>query len=142
MYACPQGLSPKTLIGAYKLGLRKNGVAIPKGVKANPVSSMRKYRKVPMDRLTARLNLTQYNVDAPILDTVVKTNLVKIKLSQHIGAPAVAVVKAGDRVSLGQVIGSFVQDKLSVPVHASIEGYVQDVNDNYITIKARGDINE
>lgn len=142
MYACPQGLSPKTLIGEYKQGLRKNGVAVPKGVKANPVNPMRKYRKVPMDRLTARLNLTQYNIDAPIVDTVVDSMLVKIKLSQHIGAPAEVNVKVGQTVDLGQVIANFAEGKLSVPVHASIQGTVQDINDKYITIKARGDINE
>lgn len=45
-------------------------------------------------------------------------------LSQHIGAPAVPIVKKGDRVLVGQKIadaGGFV----SVPIHASVSGTVK-----------------
>jgi electron transport complex protein RnfC len=51
---------------------------------------------------------------------------VYIPLSQHIGAPAVPVVQAGDTVSVGTVVaeaGGFV----SVPVHASISGTVVEI---------------
>ena len=53
---------------------------------------------------------------------------VVIPLQQHIGAPAKAVVKAGDHVRIGQKIGeagSFV----SAPVHASVSGTVHAVQD-------------
>jgi len=51
-----------------------------------------------------------------------------IPLSQHIGAPAVPVVKEGDRVLTGMVVaeaGGFV----STPVHASISGTVTGIVD-------------
>ena len=51
---------------------------------------------------------------------------VYIPLSQHIGAPAVPVVQAGDTVSVGTVVaeaGGFV----STPVHASISGTVVEI---------------
>ena len=47
-------------------------------------------------------------------------------LSQHIGAPATAIVAKGDRVLLGQKIaeaGSFV----SSPIHSSVSGTVTDI---------------
>ena len=133
LYACPQGLSPRTLIGEYKAGLRKAGVKAPKDVKTAPVSSIRDYRKVPEKRLEARLGLTRYDLPAPLDDNVVSVHSVKELLSQHIGAPARPVVRAGDRVQRGQVIAAAAEG-LSVPIHASITGTVTEVQDRYISI--------
>ena len=47
---------------------------------------------------------------------------VVIPLSQHIGAPCASLVKAGDKVKLGQKIGD--GEGLCVPVHASVSGTV------------------
>lgn len=136
MYACFQGLSPRTLIGEYKAGLRKNGIPVPKGVVAEPVRSAREYRRLPMQRLIARLGLAKYNVPAPLQEETVKTDHVKIMLSQHIGAPASAVVKVGDKVQVGQVIGQVGDDKLGVCIHASMSGTVTEVTDKAVTIQA------
>ena len=136
MYACFQGLSPRTLIGEYKAGLRKNGIPVPKGVVAEPVRSAREYRRLPMQRLIARLGLAKYNVPAPLRAEPVTTDHVKIMLSQHIGAPASAVVKVGDKVQAGQVIGQVGDDKLGVCIHASMSGTVTEVTDKAVTIQA------
>lgn len=61
--------------------------------------------------------------DKPILDVLPKGNLV-YPLSQHIGAPAQAIVAKGDRVLVGQKIaesGGFV----SAPIYASVSGTVK-----------------
>ena len=50
-------------------------------------------------------------------------HIVKIPLSQHIGAPAKPIVKTGDRVLMGQKIAE-AQGFVSVPVHASVSGVV------------------
>ena len=50
-------------------------------------------------------------------------HVVKIPLSQHIGAPAKPIVKTGDRVLMGQKIAE-AQGFVSVPVHASVSGVV------------------
>jgi len=134
MYSCPQGLSPRTLIGEYKGGLRKAGVKIPKDVPVALVKDSRKYRKVPEERLEARLGLTKYDVPAPLDDNVVCMKKVKVLLSQHIGAPAKAAVNVGDVVTRGQVIG-IPAEGLSVPIHASITGKVTDVKESYISIE-------
>ena len=49
-----------------------------------------------------------------------------IPLSQHIGAPAKAVVKKGDHVKIGQLIGE-AGGFVSAPVHSSVSGTVWDV---------------
>ncbi|MDO5143154.1 MAG: electron transport complex subunit RsxC [bacterium] len=51
---------------------------------------------------------------------------VVIPLSQHIGAPAKAVVQKGDKVRMGQVIGE-AGGFVSAPVHASVSGTVVDM---------------
>ena len=51
---------------------------------------------------------------------------VVIPLSQHIGAPAKAVVKKGDHVLVGQVIGE-AGGFVSTPVHASVSGIVDEI---------------
>lgn len=136
MYACFQDLSPRSLIGAYKAGLRSKGIPIPKDAPYEKVSEERKFRTIPKARLTARLGLSQYNFPAPLVETEIPAKQVKILLSQHIGAPATPIVKVKDKVKAGQAVGEGAADKLSVSVHASISGTVVDVNDKYITIQA------
>ena len=59
MYACPQSLAPRTLLADMKGGLRKAGIRPPQGVQPKPVQESREYRKVPEERLMARLGLTR-----------------------------------------------------------------------------------
>jgi len=134
MYSCMQGLNPRSLITEYKNGLRANGVKPPTDAKISEVESSRKYRKVPMQRLMARLELTKYNKNAPLDNEVVKMNNVKIMLSQHIGAPTVAVVTKGEAVTKGQMIGK-PADGLSTAIHASINGKVMEVTEKYVIIQ-------
>ena len=133
MFSCPQGLSPRTLITECKTQLRKAGVQAPKHLQPAPVKEEREYRKVPTRRLEARLGLTKYETKAPLEDEVKKVHCVREAFSQHIGAPAVCVVKKGDRVVRGQVIAAAAEG-LSVPVHASMDGIVTDVTAKYVEI--------
>ena len=134
MYSCMQGLSPRSLMADYKAGLRAHGVKPPQGVIPAPVGEEREYRKVPMERLMARLDLTKYNKEAPLNDEVADVKKVRIMLSQHIGAPASAIVKVGDKVEVGQMIAQ-PGNGLSVAIHASISGSVTEVNDKYVVIE-------
>ncbi len=134
MFSCPQGLSPRTLIGEYKAGLRKAGVKPPQDAVLSPVLEARAYRKAPELRLEARLGLYQYHKPAPIDHEEVSVSKVRILLSQHIGAPAVAVVKKGDVVARGQMIAKPAEG-LSVAIHASIDGKVTAVENSCIIIE-------
>jgi Na+-translocating ferredoxin:NAD+ oxidoreductase RnfC subunit len=57
---------------------------------------------------------------------------VKIPLSQHTGAAAVPVVKVGDRVEAGQLVGEIPEKKLGARVHASIRGRVTHINQTIV----------
>ena len=83
-----------------------------------------------------RLGLSAYNRAAPIDEEIIKTDKVKIKLSQHIGAPAKAIVKKGDKVKAGQLIAKAAENALSVNIHASISGTVTKADENFIIISA------
>ena len=135
LYSCPQGLSPRSIMAEYKAGLRKAGIKPPK-VEASPVNPAREYRRAPEERLVARLGLLQYDKEAPLDDTLRETKSVRINLSQHIGAPAKAVVVSGDMVSAQAVVAK-AADGLSVNIHASVAGKVTDVTDKYIESTAR-----
>ena len=66
LFACPQGLSPRKLTQKVKNGLRANGIRPPKDVVYNPVDPARELRKVPLERLVARLGIKRYQVQAPL----------------------------------------------------------------------------
>jgi len=52
---------------------------------------------------------------------------VEILLQQHVGPPCACVVKKGDHVDVGQLLGR-ADHPMSVPVHASVSGEVKDVS--------------
>lgn len=135
MYSCMQGLSPATLIGECKASLRSKGVAPKKGIKSAGVSDKRKYRSVPVSRLIRHLGLTKYNVDVPFTENEVKWKRLSVSLSQSIGAPSVAIVKKGDKVTAGQMIASAPEGKLGVALHSPADGKIADVNEKYIIIE-------
>ncbi len=132
LYACPQGLSPRTLLGVAKLELRKKGVKV-----FEPdffgVEKQRDYRKVPMKRLIERLGLTKYDIGAEFLDEEILPKEVKIKLSQHIGAKCTPVVNVGDVVKIGTMIAT-PNENLGACIHSSIDGKVTSVTDDYIIV--------
>ncbi len=137
MYACPQDLAPRKLITEYKAGLRSKGIPIPKGIPSKENDPMRDYRKIPMERLTVRLGLKEYDGEAPLEEKEISVSQVKINLSQHIGAKAQPVVKKNDMVRQGELIARAEEGKLSLPVHASITGEVIEVNEQFIIIKSK-----
>ncbi len=132
-YSCPQDLSPRALIDELKAARRARGEKLPEGVKADPDVRDAEFKKVSVDRLTLRLGLKKYDVNAPITHGFT-TDFVKIPLSQHIGAPAQAVVNEGDTVARGDVIATAKDGALSVNIHASLSGKVTSVNDKFVRI--------
>ena len=125
----------KSIIQQFKGGLRGAGIKVEK-VEPAPVLEDRELRKLPVHRLAARLDLARYDKPAPFEDTTPVTKLVKIPMSQHIGAPATPVVSVGDQVAKGQLIGE-PKDGLSVAIHCSIDGVVQKVTDREVVVKGK-----
>lgn len=132
-FACPQGLSPRTLIAVAKSELRKSGITMPEP-EVSEVEKLRSMKLLSVSRLTSRLGISKYNVEAPLSDVEVEPKTVKIKMSQHIGAPSVPSVAVGDKVKAGDVIGS-AADGLSVFTHASIDGEVVSLTDGYVVLR-------
>ncbi len=62
------------------------------------------------------------------IETLALPEKVYIPMSQHIGAPSKPVVKKGDEVKTGTVIGEPV-GRVSVPTHSSVSGKVADVTE-------------
>ncbi len=135
LYSCPQGLSPRTLITEYKMGLRKHGVPMPTDLKEPVANPHRKMKLVPISRLTARLGLSKYNNPAPLTEEEIIPKKIRITYNQNIGAPAKAVVKSGDVVKCGQVIADVDEKALGLPIHSSVDGVVVDANEHFILIK-------
>lgn len=133
-YSCMQGLSPRSLIADYKSGLRAHGVKPPKLEMPPEAAKDRAFRRAPMERLMARLDLTKYDKPAPLAEMSGEITKVKLMLGQHIGAPAVPVVSRSDRVEKGQMIAKPAEG-LSVAIHASISGTVVEVTDQFVIIQ-------
>ena len=135
-YSCNQNLSPRMLLNATKSALREKGIKPPQNPKNNGVSESRPLQQIPVSRLRARLGLNPYNKPAPVTDTEFKFKRLKIALSQHIGAPATAVVKKGDKVTENQIIAAPPENALGVPVHTPINGTVTEITNKFIIISA------
>lgn len=135
MYSCMQGLSPATLIGTYRNGLRANGITPPKEPDYTEVSDKRPYRTVPVARLVRRLGISKYNVEAPISEEEILPKRLNVSLHQNIGAFSVPLVKKGDKVEMGQMLAAAPEDKLGVAIHCPIDGKVAEINDKHIIIE-------
>lgn len=142
LYACPMGLSPKTVNQRVKRQLMEGGIKLNlnKDEEWTP-HEMRNYRKVDTHRLVARIDLSEY--ESVHLEDVVEflPNEVHISLKQHIGRPAESVVSDGERVEAGQCVAEIPESSLGARIHASISGIVSLMPDG-IVIKKEGEAND
>jgi Na+-translocating ferredoxin:NAD+ oxidoreductase RnfC subunit len=136
LYSCVVDLSARSLFNYIKAELAKKGIKNPHSRKELETIEFRDYRKVPVARLEKRLEIDRYDSKAPITPINGNINEVKLYFSQHLGAPCVPIVKAGDQVVKGQLVGEIPQDKLGAKLHSSIDGTVTEVNEAYIIIKS------
>lgn len=135
MFSCPMGLSPRRINALLKAKFRENRLPYEGPREVIPAqSALRPFRKIPVPRLAERLGIAGYMGLHPEFAGDVTPGEVRIPLSQHIGAPAVARVSPGDRVAPGDRIGDIPDGALGAAVHASIAGVVRSV-DATITIE-------
>ena len=83
-----------------------------------------------------KLKLQDYNVEAPYNSEKISIKKVRLALQQHIGKPAEAIVKKGEMVEEGQMIGKIPEGELGANIHASINGKVSQVTSESITIES------
>ncbi len=134
-FACPMGLSPRQLHQEMKRQLAAAGVANPFRDRPAVPRREREWRRIPSARLLARLNLSAYNVPAPLREEEFRPAAVTILLKQGTGVAAQPVVQAGAYVNRGQIIAEPPPGKLGSVQHASIDGQVVEI-ERAITIKA------
>jgi Na+-translocating ferredoxin:NAD+ oxidoreductase RnfC subunit len=135
MYACPEDLDPKTVCVQSKPLARERDLTFkgdPASITPHP---MAEFRRVPMRRLIARLGLGEFNNTGPLKEHAFRPRSVNVLLKQHAGAPAVSVVKSGDRVRVGDLLAVPELGKLGARVHASIDG-VATVTKDAVVIEA------
>jgi len=97
---------------------------------------VREYRQIPAARLTRRLGLEEYDIDAPLREERLQPARVTLRMKQHVGDPAEPVVKAGQEVLTGDVVGEAVEGKTGARVHASIGGVIESVSAEAVVIAA------
>ncbi|MBP9479384.1 MAG: SLBB domain-containing protein [Sebaldella sp.] len=137
LFACPMGISPKSTNTYLKGVFREKGVRYEGNKEIPEADPMRESRKIPINRLIARLNLTKYyNNKVADLERVT-TDKVKIFLSQHIGKPASPIVQIGEEVIEGQRIAEVGRDEFGANIHASINGKISKIENTYIEIEKR-----
>ena len=85
-------------------------------------------KRVPVKRLIARMGLAAFDAPAPYTDAGLRPKRVLLPLRQHVGKPAEATVKPGERVRRGDVVGEIPEKALGARIHASIDGVVTAVD--------------
>ncbi|ABR46499.1 Respiratory-chain NADH dehydrogenase domain, 51 kDa subunit [Alkaliphilus metalliredigens QYMF] len=135
VYACPMGQTPKNINVEIKNLLRQEGIRYSDTSVKNEVNGMREYRKVPAERLLARLELSGYADQVKDGYCSIEPHRVKIPLKQHIGKPATPIVEVGSLVEKGQLIARVNAGDLGANIHASMQGVVSEINE-FIWIEA------
>ncbi len=134
-YACVMNLKPWKVNSLLKVNMSKNGIKNNLQNTPDKVHPFREYKKYPVKRLISKLGLYKYDIEAPLTEVKQQFNKVSISLKQHIGAPAEAVVKVGDKVKKGNLIADMLDGKMGCRVHASISGIVTETNKDTIIIE-------
>lgn len=132
LYACPEDLFPKEACDRAKRTHREHplrwtgnhGPVLPHPLRAS--------RRVPLKQLVRRLGLADYDVPAPFTPVELQPRRVRLPLRQHVGVPARPLVAVGDRVRCGEKVAEVPPGQLGVPVHASVEGVVRQVEEEVL----------
>lgn len=131
-FACNFGLRPGKAMQQAKAQQQKNGIKPRKEVRFAPDRGARQ-KRVPTERLLARLDLKKFDREAPYIGSI-SCSHVKIPLKMHIGGPDEPVVRVGMQVNKGEPIAK--TKGMGAVIHASISGRVVQVNEQYIEIEA------
>jgi Na+-translocating ferredoxin:NAD+ oxidoreductase RnfC subunit len=133
-FACPMGLSPREVNAMIRQELMQEKIRW-NATGEEPINHpMRDVRYIPTKRLMQRLNVAKYDTHPGLAAKVFVPQRVAIALAQHIGAPALCVVKAGDLVAKGDLIGEIPDGALGARIHASIDGVVTGIDDGVVKI--------
>ncbi len=133
LYSCPEDLYPREACDQGKVENKKLGTRYEqqKPVKVHPI---KEGRRVPLKQLMKRIDVLKYDAHTPFVNKSPDVSQVNIMLKQHVGAAANPVVKLGEVVQEGQLIGDIEEGNLGAKIHASISGRVTHVSNEFVRI--------
>ena len=135
--ACCQGISPRRVYQQVKGILAKNKLRYQHKGELT-VDPNRDYRLLPSERFMQRIGVAPFDTGVPeFIRDGWKPSVIELPLRQHIGAPAKALVKQGDKVAVGQLVAE-ADGMISANIHASVNGIVTDVSASKIVISVQG----
>ncbi len=137
-YACPLGLSPRTINAALKQALAQQGLKAGAAPAGQCCSRTQAYRKIPVKRLITRTGLGGYDRPAPLDSRPLAVKRVELLLKQHIGAPSQPVVASGQRVRQGDLVARIPDGALGANLHASIAGVATVAADRIVITAPEG----
>jgi Na+-translocating ferredoxin:NAD+ oxidoreductase RnfC subunit len=135
LYACPLYLFPASINVALKEEMAVRGLRLAAASEAPPLRP--DAPRVPVTDLVRRLGLSDVadqEIDRP--DRPLAATRVRLLMRQHLGAPAEPMVKVGQEVRAGQVVGEIPRGALGARVHASIDGLVTAVSSEAVEVAA------
>ncbi len=134
--ACQQMLDPQAISMEVKGELGKQGLRRQNNKAPEKVRPERTGRLVSSQTLIDKLGIRKYVKDTVTRDYMkFNPKTVYIELKQHVGKPASATVKAGDKVKAGDVVAATAYEDLGTTMHASINGTVKAVTDRFVIIE-------
>jgi Na+-translocating ferredoxin:NAD+ oxidoreductase RnfC subunit len=134
LFACPEELFPKEACDQAKVEMRRANVkwSGPATVKPHP---MREGRRVPIMSLMKKLHVAHFDHPAPWQARDVSPARLLLLLKQSAGAAVLPVVKVGDRVTAGQLLGDVPEKTLGAALHAPIAGQVVELTDRHVALQ-------
>jgi Na+-translocating ferredoxin:NAD+ oxidoreductase RnfC subunit len=134
LYACPEELFPKEACDDAKAEMRARQIEWngPMNPKPHP---MHDGRRVPIKSLARKLHVLDYDVPAPLCEENISPSRLVLPLKQNAGTACLPKVKAGERVTAGQVIGEPASNTLGAILHAPMMGTVREVNEQQIILE-------
>lgn len=142
--SCPEGLDPRQIMQNNRQKWLESGKRIAEPIfRKNRADQQMKNRATPIPRLIRRLGLTEYDVhadwDVQTSNRLAAVSEATISLRQHIGPPCVPVVRTGETVQVGDVIGVPAEKdgkpQLGAAIHASIDGTVIEIANGFVRIR-------
>jgi Na+-translocating ferredoxin:NAD+ oxidoreductase RnfC subunit len=132
LFSCPEALDPKSVCVQEKAAVRARGLeweGDPASVRPHPLFEE---RRIPMRRLVLRLGLQGFRNEGPLVDADLRPTRVVLPLKQHAGAPGLPVVRAGERVEVGDLVARPPEGSLGANLHASLAGRVSSTDDGVV----------
>ena len=136
LFACPMDISPRLVAQLIKQKNKEKELK-NENYHAQPERKREfsEFRKIDTIRLMEHLNIDKYNVHPQLEKLNINPTRAKIFLNQHIGVPAKPIVKEKEKVKVGDIIAESGEKDLGVYYHASIDGVIKKIGENYIEIE-------